>query len=100
MSNIIYRFRFSEDADLDEIEATLLLAIMGTESLHGPAQVRLDASHYLDREQRGCVIDASCPVGRDLARLFTGYALKEFGEDGFQVSHVARKQESQTGSAA
>jgi hypothetical protein len=88
MSDELYRYRFQPSVPLKELETTLLLAIMATESLHGQAQVRLDAGHCLDRDRRACVIDAATPVGRDLNRLFVGFALREFGEDAFRVEHV------------
>ena len=71
-----------------EIEATLVLAIVAAESLHGEAQVRLDAGHAFDADRRICVIDARSEVGRDLNRLFIGFVQREFGEDAFQVERV------------
>jgi hypothetical protein len=87
MNRDIYRYAFAPETALAEIEASLLLAIWGTESLHGESQVRLDASHYLDSAKRACVIDAGTPVGRDLNRLFVGYLRREFG-DQFCVEHL------------
>ena len=74
---------------MEEIEASLVLAIMATESLHGQSDVRLDAAHAFDAAKRTCVIDADTVVGRDLNRLFVGFLSREFGEDTFQVEHVA-----------
>ena len=68
-----YRYKFAAEVQMDDVEASLVLAILATESLHGEAQVRLDAGHFLDREQRTCVIDAATEVGRDFNRLFMGF---------------------------
>lgn len=84
----LYRYEFPPGVPLEEVEASLLLAVLATESLHGEAQVRLDASHYLDPERRACVIDATTPVGRDVNRLFVGFLRREFGEDAFTVERV------------
>jgi hypothetical protein len=84
----IYRYSFPPPVPLDEVEATLLLAIWGAESLHGESQVRLDATHLLDRDRRACVIDAGPPAGRDVNRLFVGYVRREFGDDAFRVERV------------
>ena len=73
---------------MEEIEASLVLAVMATESLHGESQVRLDASDYLDPTARACVIDAGTAVGRDFNRLFVGFVRREFGEDAFRVERV------------
>lgn len=88
MTRELYRYEFQPDVPLEEVEASLLLAVLATESLHGESQVRLDASHYLDSDRRACVIDAGTPVGRDVNRLFVGFLRREFGEDAFQVARV------------
>ena len=87
-SRLVYRYQFAADVDLDDVEASLLLALWGTESLHGEAQTRLDAAHTFDRRLRRCVIDATSAVGRDLCRLFTGYLRRELAEDQFSVKRM------------
>jgi hypothetical protein len=89
MTQTLYRYEFAAEVPLEEIEATVLLALFAVESLHGEAQVRLDAAHHLDREQRACVIDATTPVGHDFNRLFTGFLSREFGPDSFRVERAA-----------
>jgi hypothetical protein len=88
MTKDLYRYTFKPDVPLEDIEASLLLAVLATESLHGEAQVRLDTAHFFDPDQRTCVIDASTPVGRDVNRLFVGFARREFGDDAFRVERV------------
>ena len=88
MTKELYRYVFTPVAPIEEVEASLLLAILATESLHGESQVRLDAAHYFDPAKRACVIDAGTPVGRDLNRLFTGFLGREFGPDAFTVERV------------
>ena len=95
----LYRYKFSETVPLEEVEASLLLAILTAESLHGQAKVRLDAAHYLDPVERACVIDAGTSVGRDVNRLFVGFLNREFGADAFTVHRIegtkdTRKQEA------
>jgi hypothetical protein len=84
----IYRYTFQPDVPFEDIEASLLLAVFATESLHGEAQVRLDAAHFLERGSRACVIDAGTPVGRDFNRLFVSFLRREFGEESFHVERV------------
>jgi len=88
MTNDLYRYKFNSILPLEDIEASLLLAVLSAESLHGEAQVRLDAAHFFDRDRRACVIDASTVVGRDLNRLFAGFITREFGADSFKVDRV------------
>jgi hypothetical protein len=89
MAADLYRYEFDAKAQSEDIEAALLLAIWGCEALHGEAQTRLDAAHFLDPAKRACVIDAGTPVGRDLNRLFVGFIGREFGPDAFRVDRVA-----------
>jgi hypothetical protein len=88
MTKDIYRYSFPSFIPLDEVEATLLLAIWAAESLHGESQVRLDATHLLDRDRRAVVIDAGSPAGRDVNRLFVGFVRREFGDDAFRVERL------------
>jgi hypothetical protein len=88
MSSEIYRYRFSASVSFEEVQASLVLALLATESLHGESQVRLDAGHAVDADKRSCVIDASTAVGRDLNRLFAGFITREFGADVFEVERV------------
>lgn len=88
MTKDLYRYTFTSEVPTEEVEASILLALLATESLHGESQVRLDASHFLDGDRRSCIIDAGTPVGRDLNRLFVGFIRREFGDDCFQVSRV------------
>lgn len=88
MSKEFYRYTFSPSVPTGEVEATLLVAIWGTQSLHGEAQYRLDAAHRWDRHRRVCVIDASTPVGRDFNRLFVGFSRRGFSVLAFDVERV------------
>ena len=91
MSTEIYRYDFEEVVPTEEIEASLLLAVWSCEALHGEAQVRLDAAHFLDVAERKCVIDANTPVGRDLNKLFVAFLRREYGEDAFHVRRVSKQ---------
>jgi len=89
MSAEIYRYQFERRVPFEDVESSLVLAIMSVESLHGQAQVRLDVAHAVDADKRSCVIDASTTAGRDLNRVFTGFVTREFGADAFSVDRVA-----------
>jgi hypothetical protein len=95
MSAEVYRYSFASSVPFEEIEASLLLAVMAAESLHGQAQVRLDAGHALDGDKRQLVIDAGTPVGRDLNRLFLGFVSREFGNDAFHIERFDKHNQPQ-----
>lgn len=88
MSKELYRYTFTAIVPWEDIEASLVLAVMATESLHGESQVSLDLAHFFDKEGRACVIDAGTAVGRDFSRLFVGFLRREFGDDSFRVDRV------------
>ena len=93
MHQDIYRYEFDPSVPPDEIENTLLLAVLTAESLHGKPRVRLDASYCFDSDKRACVIDAGSEVGRDISRMFTGFAIREYGERSFKVRRTDRVPE-------
>jgi hypothetical protein len=90
MSSEIFRYSFDPSVPAEELEATLLLTLLATESLHGTSQVRLYAAHVFDADRRICTIDARSEVGRDLNRLFIGFVAREFGDAAFEVRRVDR----------
>ena len=81
----IYRYVFETNAPMEEVEASLVMAMFAVESLHGEARVRLEASHAFSSDKRSCVINTGGVVGRDLNRIFVGFIQREFGSDSFRV---------------
>ena len=88
MNQLVYRYVFGSDVPIEEAEATLLLAVLAAEGLHGEADVRLKGAHAFDPERRNCVIDAATAVGCDINRLFVSFIRHEFGAAAFQVERV------------
>lgn len=99
MSRDVYRYTFDEKTSLTEVRDSLFLAAFSAEGIHGRAQVRLDAAFCLDEKKRACVVDASTPVGRTIAQIFTGLVTRQFGEDAFTVEHVIDATEAEPGSS-
>ena len=90
MNRDLRRYVFRKTIAASDIEETLLLAVLAAEGLHGQSQVRLEAAYDFDDEQHACVIDCESDVGHDICRIFTGYAIREFGEDAFKVSRTGK----------
>ena len=88
MSREVRHYTFKSSIPAEEVENTLLLAVFAAEGLHGQARVRLEAAYSSDPEKRTFVIDATTDVGLDIARLFTGFAIREYGEEAFSVRRV------------
>ena len=87
-----YRYTFKRHVPIDDIQDSLTLAVIGAENLYGRSKLRLDGWWRLNRQRRCCVIDATTEVGESIARLFTGYLAKEFGESAFTVRRPAASQ--------
>ena len=93
MPSDVFRYRLADAVPAADAEATLVLAILAVEALHGEAQARLDAGHVFDAKLRTVVIDASTAVGRDFNRLFLGFLSREFGPGSFRVERVSQPPE-------
>lgn len=81
----IYRFRFRRQVPLDKAEATLMLALIAAEALHGQPNVRLSVGFLFGKEKHACVIDGDSEIARQVVLIFTQFLIHEFGEDSFQV---------------
>jgi hypothetical protein len=93
MPQLIYRYTIAESVPAEEVEVTILLAIIATEALHGAVEARLDVAHCYDPNRRVVAIDASTPAGRDLSKLLAGFLSTEFGVGSFTVERVPHPQE-------
>lgn len=88
MTSMRYRYCFAAGVPAEEIESSLLLAVLAAEALYGETRVRLDAEHAFDPAHKACVIGAGTEVGADLNQLFVSFASRQFGADSFRVERV------------
>ena len=89
MSLGIYRYEFDAKVPVEDVQSSLVLALIGTESLHGETASQLGVSHLFDADRRTCIVDVDNPVGSDFNSLFAGFLRREFGPDAFQVRRVS-----------
>lgn len=82
MTTLHYVFR--EDVAFEDVEAALLLARVGLESLHGHA-AHLEAGHLIDRSQRHCILAGEGGSAEVFNALFSGLLEKGVGYTAFQV---------------
>ena len=80
-----YRYTFNDGVPMEDVWDDLLVAVCAAEALHGRAQLRMDATFRLETKARRCVVDASTPVGRTLARVFTELLSRLYSEQAFTV---------------
>lgn len=79
MINTIASFTFADSVSMSEVEATLRLARLAVQSVHGAERVRMEVRLELDHGTRTCRIDGSNRIGRMFALVFGGYVRREFG---------------------
>ena len=92
MNTNAYRFVFEPQIVLEEAEMTLQLAIFAAEGLFGAARVRLDFGYYVDEPSRTIIVAGTTEVGETIVKIFTGLALREFGEDAFRIRRMEVNQ--------
>lgn len=81
------RYEFSPATDMADVEATLLIAVLAVQSLHGATQVLLDGRYSCDSECHQCHINTDSVVGHDLNSIFAGLVVREFGLENCRISH-------------
>ena len=90
MAHDIYKYIFDTSIPFQRLEDTFALALLAVESLHEKSRARMDIRFNLDRLNRICVIDASTEAGRDLSRIFFGFADVEYGPDAIWIKRTLR----------
>lgn len=89
MPDLSIQFAFDASVPMPEVEATLRLALLAIESMHGEDRVRLETRASVDLSGRRCVIDIASEAGRTLALVFGGYVRREFGDEAVRMTRVA-----------
>ncbi len=85
MDRSTVKFAFNDSVSMPEVEATLRLALLAVESLHGEDRLRLETRTKVDRARHACLVDTTTEVGRTLAAIFGGYVRREFGEEAIGI---------------
>ncbi len=83
-----YTFSFKEFVPFEEIDSTLMLSTLAAECIHGRTQVHMDARFQATRKDNVCWIDADNEVGQHIARIFTGFMARLFGEKSFKIERI------------
>lgn len=83
-----FQYCFHKSVEMAEAEATLLVAMIAVEGLHGSSAVRMHGRYNFEPKQRMCEIDAGSAVGCDLNRIYVGFLQREFGPAAFTVQQA------------
>jgi len=85
MNKTIYRYQIKDGILMNAVKDSLLLSIMATESLYGRSRINLEARFRLENTSRVCIIEVGTQIGETIACVFTGFLIREFGEQAFKV---------------
>ena len=75
----------------DLMKALVVMAQRETDLVFGPARRKIETDVRLSATKPGCVIAAGTECGEHLARLLSGFLIKQVGEDGFCVQRWERR---------
>ena len=90
-----YRFIVTrEGATLEILKTLLTLAIRETELIFGRARRKLEADYELSSKKPICTIPGGTECGEHLAKLLSGFLIKQIGEDGFRVERLSQWKKS------
>ncbi|MFA6584251.1 MAG: hypothetical protein WCS77_08140 [Elusimicrobiaceae bacterium] len=84
MSNI-YVFKFEEGVEAAKAELHIVPAVIAAESLYGKGAVRLGFQYSVCPPKNSVVIKSLNEASEAAVRIFTDYAIKNFGEFSFSV---------------
>jgi hypothetical protein len=85
MTQDTYQFSFDASVSPEDARGTFMLALVALESLHGKAAVRLDCRFHNDPAAKVFHINSGTPIGNDLAKIFTGFAINAYGYDAVRI---------------
>ena len=85
MNDRAIKYSFADDVDMADVTATLRLARVAVEALHGEDRIRFETRTHIDHDRHMCLIDTQTESGRTLAIVFGGYVRREFGDDAVDV---------------
>lgn len=86
-----YRFTIKPGAASGLLEAMVNLALRETELIFGKARLKLETSCELSPKKTSCVIEGGTECGEHVAKLVSGFLLKQVGDEGFTVERLPKK---------
>jgi hypothetical protein len=91
-NGLIYRFTITKQGVVpDLLKALVLMAIRETDLVFSPARRKLETDVRLSAEKPICAIEGGNECGEHLAKLLSGFLMKQVGEDGFVVQRLYPK---------
>ena len=87
----VYRFTvIKKGIGADVLKALMLLAVKETELIYGRARRKLETTYRVLPRKAVFTIEGGTECGEHLAKLLSGFLIKQVGEEGFRVNRLAR----------
>ena len=87
----VYRFTLlKKGVRPDVLKALLHLAIKETELVFGRSKRKLETNCQISPTKTVCTIEGGTQCGEHLARLLSGFLIKQVGDEGFRVNRLTR----------
>ncbi len=84
------RFTFPDEANQEDVESDVALAVFAAECVYGRPRVRIEAGYALDASGHICVVRTDGDAGEATARIIAGLAAVRFGEGAYAVERHPR----------
>ena len=83
----LYRFTLrKKGAGPEVLQALVLLAVKETELVFGHAKRKLETDYQLSPRRAVCTIEVGTECGEHLAKLLSGFLIRQVGDEGFRVN--------------
>lgn len=73
---------------IDTLKVLFAMALKETELIYGKAKVKLETNYKLSNKRPICIIEAGTESAEHLAKLLSGFLIKELGENAFKVKRI------------
>lgn len=97
----VYRFTvLKSGVASDWLKALVALAIKETDLVFGGARRKLETSYRLSSKKPICHLEAGTECGEHVAKLLSGFLIKQVGEEGFRVDRFTGTSDAMNGLSA
>lgn len=87
MNEKVLIFKFDASIPMQDLADTFNLSRIAVESLYGAVKAKIETRYHINQRAGTFALDISTDCGRDLAKIFTGFAQKEYGARAFRIEH-------------
>ena len=88
---VTYHFTITAQGfDPDLLKALVLMAAKETDLVFSRARRKLETDFRLWAEKPICAVEGGTECGEHLAKLLSGFLIKQVGEEGFRVDRLTR----------